>query len=376
MARTKPKSFSSFTDLAEVYASLTSAENFASSFTETVIESRLSIMSEPTEAEMPDAHTARLCVEEIISAIFRLTNDTRLEEYAQSLAWGFVNSFHVVADRINRTEDRAAQELGDLARRFDPSEVYQTQVEEKQQICQSLAEARASIETMRRHAEAIYAAEAGRPFNTTRGSKTGGALSASQIEAIDWLKAREAAKHFEHNPKGVNVLVSGGAWEDVDMVFQLLDGIKARYPNMVLHTGAQWTGIEQIGTEWAAKRGVDTVLWRLKKSLGKRAGFYRNDRWERTEFAEAVIGENSYVQVDLARKLRANNIPLHILRKREQNGGRGPLTVSETRAEGRHFTDRDREPLIVPDQPREWRGTATPFEQGEDAPFGNMGSRY
>ncbi|MBJ7499675.1 MAG: DUF2493 domain-containing protein [Sphingopyxis sp.] len=354
MARTKSQSFSSFTDFAEVYASLTSADNFEHGFTETIVESRLSIAAEPTDAEMPDPEQARLCIEEIISAIFRLTQESRLEEYAQSLAWGFVNSFHVVAGRIDRAEDQAAQELGDLARAFDPSEVYQSQVEEQQQLCQSLAEARAALEAMRDHAGEVYRIETGRPFNTTRGSRTSGPLSASQIEAIDWLKAREAEKHFEHNPKGVNILVSGGPWEDCDMVFQRLDAIRERYPNMALHTGARWTGIEQIASDWAANRGIPIVLWRLKKDMGSRAAFYRNEQWNRTKFAEALIGENTHVQVDLARKLRARNVPLHILRKNEQNGGQGPRTVTETRAEGRHFTSRDREPLIVPDQPRQW----------------------
>jgi len=354
MARTKPKSFSSFTDLKEVYDSLTSAENFAPSFTETIIESRLSIASEPTEAEMPDPELAQGCVEDIIAAIFRLTYDTRLEEYAQSLAWGFVNSFHVVAGRIDRAEDRAAQELGELARAFDPSEVYQSQVEEKQQLCQSLAEARAAIQTMGSHAGEVYRVETGRPFNTTRGSRTNGPLSASQIEAIDWLKAREAEQHFAHNPKGVHILVSGGPWEDEDMLYQRLDDIKARYPNMVLKTGAKISGFEQIASKWAAERGVDVVLWRLNKSMGRRAGYYRNERWERLDLAEALIGENSHIQVDLSQKLRRKGVPLHIMRQREQNGGRGPLKVSELREEGRHFTDRDREPLIVPDEPRRW----------------------
>ena len=71
--------------------------------------------------EMPDPEQASAAVEMVMATLFDVFRDTRLEPFASDLAWGFVNSFHVVAKRLSDREDDAAKELGDLARSFDPS---------------------------------------------------------------------------------------------------------------------------------------------------------------------------------------------------------------------------------------------------------------
>lgn len=60
--------------------------------------------------------TASRCRRMVMATLFDVFRDTRLEPFTADLAWGFVNSFHVVAKRINDREDDAAKELGDLAR--------------------------------------------------------------------------------------------------------------------------------------------------------------------------------------------------------------------------------------------------------------------
>ncbi len=316
MTDTNGQTFSSFTDLGEVYAAMTSAEGFTEGFSETLSQARLSIMDEPTDAPMPDPEAARLCVEEVIANLFRLTDDTRLAEFAQQLAWGFVNSFHVVAKRIERREDDAAQELGHLARHYDPSEVYQTELEDKQQLCQSLAEARAAIECMRDHAGAVYLVETGKPFNTIRGSRTSKALTASQVEAVDFLKARANDRKEAHNPTGPLVVFSGGhQWEDHRLIWDRLDSIRARIPSMTLCTTAQHKGADAIAAAWAANNGVATVAFRLNRNMGNSAAFHRNKVLCNLNPVEAIICEGSGVQVNLAQKLREQETPLHIIRQ-------------------------------------------------------------
>src|SRR3546814_6125850 len=51
--------FDSFTDLAEHYASLTSADAFAGAFTSEITANQLSIHDEPTADDLPDADAAR-----------------------------------------------------------------------------------------------------------------------------------------------------------------------------------------------------------------------------------------------------------------------------------------------------------------------------
>jgi hypothetical protein len=74
----------------------------------------------------------------MMQTMFDVLRDTRMEPFAADLAWGFANSFHVVAKRIEGREDDAAKKLGDLARSYDPSEIYATELEDTQLLCQTL----------------------------------------------------------------------------------------------------------------------------------------------------------------------------------------------------------------------------------------------
>src|SRR3546814_13663345 len=77
-----------------------------------------------SDLEMPDPDMARRAVEMAIGTIFDVLKDTRMEEFAQQLAWGMVNSFHMTARLAEGREDDAAKKLGEMARHFDPSEIY------------------------------------------------------------------------------------------------------------------------------------------------------------------------------------------------------------------------------------------------------------
>ena len=155
--------FDNFADLAEHYASLTSADAFAGAFTSEIAASQLSIHDEPTADDLPDADAARAVAAHVTGEIFNLFADTRLAPVAPRIAWGIVNSFHKVAQQLSRQEDDAARELGELARIMDPSEIHAVKVEETQRLCQSLHEAIAAIEAMRDHAAEVYRVENGHP---------------------------------------------------------------------------------------------------------------------------------------------------------------------------------------------------------------------
>src|SRR3546814_8814380 len=106
-------------------------------------------------------------------------------------------------------------ELGELARVLDPSEIHAVKLEEAQRFCQSLHEAIAGVEAMRDHAAEVYRVECGRPWSATTGSRTSRTLTASQIDARDFLAARASQKREAHAPSGPVVVLSGGAdWPD------------------------------------------------------------------------------------------------------------------------------------------------------------------
>jgi hypothetical protein len=200
-------------------------------------------------------------MEMVIGTVFDLFRGTRMEEFGQDIVWGIVNSFHVTSQRIEKREDEATKKLGDMARAFDPSEIYAVELEETQRIAQTLMDCREAMEAMRDYAGEIYRVETGRPFSTVKGTRVSSGLTASQIDARDFLAARAAKRREDHAPTGPVVIFSGGTdWHDHELLWQALDETHARVPHMILATTAQHKGCDQIAHAWAAARRQDRPL--------------------------------------------------------------------------------------------------------------------
>ena len=320
--------FTNFADLGQHLVSARSARvamneelehRYEAGFIEPSEMAKLSIIDEPTALDMPDPDQAGAAIELAVGTIFDVLRDTRMEEFANQIVWGMVNSFHMVARQVERREDDAADKLRDLARTFDPSEIYAVELEETQTLSQTLQGCREAMETMRDHASEVYRVETGRPFSSARGSTVSKGHTASQISARDYLAARARERREQFAPEGPLVAVSGGQeWHDHEVLWDRLDGIKARVPEMVLITTAQRKGVDAVATAWAASRGVKTVQFVPDRSLGNRAAFVRNDKMVGLNPVEAIICEGSGIQANLAQKLRQAGVPLHILRLNDQ----------------------------------------------------------
>lgn len=315
--------FTNFADLASHIAASrgndAQVETYEGAFLEHEEMAKMTIVDPAEKAEMPDPDQVRVAVEMMMATMFDVLRDTRMEEFARDLAWGFANSFHVVAKRIEGREDDAAKTLGDLARNYDPSESYAFELEDTQILCQTLQGCREAMECMRDHAAEVYRVETGKPFSPVRGSRVSSALTASMVDARDYLASRARERREQFAPEGPVVAFSGGqVWEDVDLLWNGLDGIKARIPEMILATTAQAKGCDAVAHAWAASRGVKVIQFRLDKSQGNRAAFVRNDRILGLKPVEAVVCEGSGIQQNLAQKLRQAGVPLHIVRLAHQ----------------------------------------------------------
>ncbi|MGF7152085.1 hypothetical protein FHS96_005754 [Sphingomonas zeicaulis] len=310
--------FTNFADVARYIADTNhdeaAAQTFEDGFIEHSLLAKMSIVDAPEEIAMPDPDQARAAVELMMATLFDVFRDTRMEAHAAELAWGFANSFHIVAKRVADREDDAARQLGELARTFDPSEIYANELEETQLLCQTLQGCREALECMRDHASEMYRIETGKPFSPVRGSRVSGAVTASMIDARDYLAARNRKRTEEFAPEGPIVVFSGGAqWDDSELLWNGLDRIKARIPEMILVTTAQSKGCDAIAHAWAAARGVKTIQFRLDRRFKNRAAFVRNERLLALKPVEAVVCEGTGVQANLAQRLRAARIPLHIV---------------------------------------------------------------
>jgi len=317
------KTFNTFADLADFIAAETDSHDRSSTYQHAFVEhderAKLSPVDEAEQLDMPDPDQARAAVEMVMQTLFDVFRDTRMEPFARDLVWGFVNSFHVVAKRINDREDDAEKELRALVRHFDPSEIYAVQVEETELLCRTLQGCREAMECMRDHAGEVYRVETGRPYSPTRGSRVSKGVTGSMIEGRNYLgqKARERKELLA--PEGPVVVFSGGQqWEDHELLWNGLDSIRARVPEMILATTAQQRGCDAIAQAWAAARGVTVILFRLDRSLGNKAAFVRNDRLLSLKPVEAVICDGSGIQMNLAQKLRQARVPLHVVKLEHQ----------------------------------------------------------
>jgi hypothetical protein len=310
-----------FTDIAAFLADETAepSDKFAAAFTETADQVRLARTDDAISADMPDALQMEQGVELLVTTLFDLLRDTRLDSVAERLAWGIVHSFHKVADSLDAEADRAARQVGALVRENDGSEIAMTELEEAQTLCHGLDEARDAVACMRDHAAQMFHAETGRPWSSPRATLVSGKRTASVIAATDFLAARRQRRIDAHAPQGPVVVFSGGQlWADYQQIWDRLDQIRTRVPTMVLATTGQEKGCDAIAAAWAARCGVTVIAFTLDRRYGKRAGFIRNEQLLKLRPVEAMVCEGSGLQSHLARSLRAAGVPSHFLTLAQQ----------------------------------------------------------
>ncbi len=335
------KAVSTFADLPELIAEETATPDFEASFGDPLPLSIIEPGEEPGEYTMPEPFTAQKVCGELITSLYCLFTDTRLDPLAPQVAWGIVNSFHFVAGTLKRQEDRLASKILDMTRRMEPSEVFNKDLEDTQLQCQSLAEQRASIATMCDYAAAMYKACWRRAWAPIKGSKASSVTTASYISAVDFLRERALAKREQHYPQGPVVVFSGPAiWEEWEPLWAKLSEIKARVPHMTLVTTGQRKGADAIAAAWAAREGVPIVAFGLydadaadsieaewaaetgrfrrksgKRSQGSKAAFKRNKKLVELEPVEAVLCEGSGIQANLYQALKKADVPINAFRK-------------------------------------------------------------
>jgi len=296
-------------------------DRFEEAFSPRAGEVRIVRTDEAMDLDMPGAFEAQMATEMLVSTLFDLLRDTRLQPVADRLAWGIVHSFHKVAGQLDNEADQAAGELREMIRANDGSEIATTALENTQTLCHGLDEAREAVACMRDHAAELYRIETGRPWSSPRGTLASSKRTASVITATDYLTARRNRRNEERAPSGPVVVFSGGqVWEDHRQLWNHLDAVRIRMPNMVLATTAQNKGCDAIAAAWAARSGVKIIAFTLDRwrSMGRRAGFARNEAMVRLNPAEAIVCEGNGLQSHLARLVRSAGIPAQFLRAADQ----------------------------------------------------------
>ncbi|MBB2201596.1 DUF2493 domain-containing protein [Gluconacetobacter tumulisoli] len=268
---------------------------------------------EPDPRPLPDAGRIGGAVADIFDALAATLTDTRLEPDLEALLWSAVNIFHRMAGQVERELDRNEQAQKRSQQAQDGSEIRSVELE------RLIAEGLTLIE--RRTAYEIFRDEAQEQFERLTMSawrpKTGSLVSrrtmtASMIDSRDFLNARRRAEGELLVPPGPKVIVTGGLdFEDHTLIWDRLDKVRTKHPDMVLLHGGSPRGAEFIASRWADHRQVVQIAFKPDWTKHRKAApFRRNDAMLDTMPIGVLHFPGNGINANLADKAKGFGIPV------------------------------------------------------------------
>jgi hypothetical protein len=217
----------------------------------------------------------------LMTELLDVVGESALEDFHVLIGEALIGAFHSMAQRIERDADKARDQLGELVRDFDGSEVLDTEIQEATRKARAADVATLAMEIVRDAAAAIYTTTTGEVWSPWKGSVKASRSTAAQIEARDALRAAKARKHAAIDP-GKTIVAFRAApqadtAEDAGRIFDALNWAKDQWPGMALATsGAK--GAEKLAIKWARQKGVTLVLAKADFDRhGRAAPFRAND---------------------------------------------------------------------------------------------------
>jgi YspA, cpYpsA-related SLOG family len=207
-----------------------------------------------------------------------------------------INLFHRAVARIER-------ELDDNEQAQDGSEIRSVEFERLTAEGQTFIGRRNSMEFFRDQAADQFERRthsAGRPRSgSTVNHRT---FSSAMIDSRDFLAAKRRAENEVLLPAGPKIAVTGGLdFNDHRLVWDRLDKVHAKHPDMVLLHGDSPKGAERIAARWTDHRKVPQIAFKPDWTKhAKEVPFKRND-----QMLEVLpIGVMVCIQDNLADKAR------------------------------------------------------------------------
>jgi hypothetical protein len=262
---------------------------------------------------VPDGQQIAVAVADIFDALIATFCDTSLDADLDEVLWSTVNTFHRAADRIARKLDdnEQAQKRGQSEQ--DGSEVKSVQLESLIVAGQTLVERRDAMEAFRDRASDQFERVTGSPWRPRSSSQVNHrALTATLIDSRDFLAAKRRSETEVMLPPGPKVAFSGGAdYNDHRTIWDLLDKIRTKHPDMVLLHGGSPKGAERIASAWADNRHVTQIAFKPDWTRhAKAAPFKRNDAMLDILPVGVIVFPGSGIQDNLADKARKLGIPV------------------------------------------------------------------
>jgi hypothetical protein len=195
----------------------------------------------------------------------------------------------------------------------DGSEVKSVELERLIGQGISLIERRNAFEFLRDHAAELFEVGTGTVWRPRRGSMVNHrALTASLIDSREFLAVRRRADAEILAPSGPRIAFTGGTdCNDHTRIWDALDKIRAKHPDMVLLHGGSPRGAERIAACWADQRKVPQVVFKPDWTRHRNAApFKRNDRMLEALPIGVVVFPGSGISANLADKARKMGIPV------------------------------------------------------------------
>ena len=260
----------------------------------------------------PEDRVIQTAVADIFDALISTMADTSLDFDLDEILWSTVNTFQRAAERIERKLDDNEQAQKRLQRELDGSEVKSVQLQTLIDIGQGLIDRRESMELFRETAADLFLKATGTHWSPRSGSRISHRhLTAAMIDSRDFIAAKRRAETEGLVPPGPKVAFSGGDNPDHRLIWDRLDQIHTKHPDMVLLHGGSPKGAERIASTWAANRKVPQVAFKPDWTKhAKAAPFKRNDLMLDCMPIGVVIFLGTGIQDNLADKARKMGIPV------------------------------------------------------------------
>lgn len=268
---------------------------------------------EPDPRPMPEGECVAQAVADIFDAMVSTLGDTRLEPDLEELLWGIGNLFHRATARIERQLDDNEQAQRRHQREQDGSEVKAVELERLTAEGQTLLERRSAMEAFRDLSADAFETHTGSAWRPRSGSMVNHRhMTSALVDSRDFLAAKRRSEAEVLMPAGPKIAFSGGLdFNDHRMIWDRLDQIHAKHPDMVLLHGASPRGAELIASRWADNREVRQIAFRPDWNRHKNAApFKRNDAMLETLPIGVVVTPGTGIQENFADKARRLGIPV------------------------------------------------------------------
>ncbi|WP_038379209.1 DUF2493 domain-containing protein [Bradyrhizobium elkanii] len=262
---------------------------------------------------LPENKRIAGAIADMFDALVATLSDTRLEPDLENLLWSTVNLFHRATGRIERELDDNEQAQRRSQCEQNGSEVGSVELERLTAEGVTLMERRNAMELFRELAADQFELHTGSPWRPRAGSLVNHrALTSAMIDSRDFLAAKYRAETEVMVPLGAKIAFTGGFdFNDHLLIWDRLDKVHAKHPDMVLLHGGSPKGAELIAAKWATSRKVPQIAFKPDWTKhAKAAPFKRNDAMLALLPIGVMHFPGSGIQDNLADKARKFGIPV------------------------------------------------------------------